>query len=248
METATTEIVFTEPVAAPLARRLARAASRCAYVQKDRDNAAQGYRYASAAAVLQKINEALAAEEIATTVRVELLSAAPTPSGKQTVVTVKVYVTYHGPDGDRLTTEGLGSGADSGDKAVMKAQTAAIKYAHLLAFNVSTGDDPEADEETDRAASGKARAPASKRPEPADATSASTRDDHFLAPLAVDASSPEKKSKRVAELATLFDAATTRAEIDTLARDASGLALAKDSPERKSLAERMNAAIKRVGG
>jgi DNA-directed RNA polymerase subunit M/transcription elongation factor TFIIS len=32
-----------------------------------------------------------------------------------------------------------------------KAQTQAKKYAWLLALNISTGDDPEADERTDRA-------------------------------------------------------------------------------------------------
>ena len=44
---------------------------------------------------------------------------------------------------------GIGSGQDSGDKAVMKAQTAAIKYAYMLSLSISTGDDPEADARTD---------------------------------------------------------------------------------------------------
>lgn len=47
----------------------------------------------------------------------------------------------------------MGSGQDSGDKAVMKAQTAAIKYAYLLSFAISTGDDPEADQRTDESSS-----------------------------------------------------------------------------------------------
>jgi hypothetical protein len=44
---------------------------------------------------------------------------------------------------------GLGSGQDVGDKAVMKAQTAAIKYAYLMSLAISTNDDPEADSRTD---------------------------------------------------------------------------------------------------
>lgn len=44
-----------------------------------------------------------------------------------------------------MSIVGLGSGQDSGDKAIMKAQTAAIKYAYLLSFAISTGDDPEND-------------------------------------------------------------------------------------------------------
>ncbi len=38
---------------------------------------------------------------------------------------------------------------DAGDKALMKAQTAAIKYAMARAFNISWGDDPEADPKVD---------------------------------------------------------------------------------------------------
>ena len=41
------------------------------------------------------------------------------------------------------------SGQDAGDKAVMKAQTAAIKYAYMLSLCIATGDDPEADSKTD---------------------------------------------------------------------------------------------------
>ena len=39
----------------------------------------------------------------------------------------------------------MGSGQDAADKAVMKAQTAAIKYAFMLSLCIATGDDPEAD-------------------------------------------------------------------------------------------------------
>ena len=63
--------------------------------------------------------------------------------------------------GETIQITGLGSGQDGGDKAVMKAQTAAIKYAYLLSFAISTGDDPEADCHTDEitAAPGKKTAP-----------------------------------------------------------------------------------------
>ena len=51
--------------------------------------------------------------------------------------------------GETVTLTGIGSGQDGGDKAVMKAQTAAIKYAYMLSLAISTGDDPEADGKTD---------------------------------------------------------------------------------------------------
>ena len=56
--------------------------------------------------------------------------------------------------GEQIKIKGLGSGQDAGDKSVMKAQTAAIKYAFLLSFAISTGDDPEADTHTDEVMNG----------------------------------------------------------------------------------------------
>lgn len=44
-----------------------------------------------------------------------------------------------------VTFEGLGSGQDAGDKAVMKANTAALKYAYIGGLNIAMSDDPEQD-------------------------------------------------------------------------------------------------------
>ncbi|WP_196595110.1 ERF family protein, partial [Pectinatus frisingensis] len=66
------------------------------------------------------------------------------------LATVKINITLIDRDSDEsITITGLGSGQDAGDKAVMKAQTAAIKYAYMLSFAIATGDDPEADSKTD---------------------------------------------------------------------------------------------------
>ena len=51
--------------------------------------------------------------------------------------------------GESIDLYGIGTGQDAGDKAVMKAETAAIKYAYLLSMAISTGDDPEADTDVD---------------------------------------------------------------------------------------------------
>lgn len=49
-----------------------------------------------------------------------------------------------------LMVQGIGSGADSGDKALMKAQTAAYREALKNAFCIPSGDqDPESDPELD---------------------------------------------------------------------------------------------------
>lgn len=134
-----------------LARKLAAIAGECAYVQKTGRNDFHKYRYATAADVLAKVNEAMLKHGVCSTADAEILSEHDN-AGNRTV-TAKVTLTLHDGDSDQtLTTAGIGCGQDKGDKAVMKAQTAAIKYAWMLALNISTGDDPEADEDTDKRA------------------------------------------------------------------------------------------------
>ena len=65
-------------------------------------------------------------------------------------VSVKVHI-IDSDSGESVDLFGIGSGQDAGDKAVMKAQTAAIKYAFMLSLCIATGDDPEADGKTDEA-------------------------------------------------------------------------------------------------
>jgi hypothetical protein len=145
-----------------LAARLTRVALACGYVQKDAANAFHKYRYASAAAVLAHVNTALAENGVA------VLSTSPSivsadGAGKERVVTVRMEVVVGcATDPARATFVGLGSGMDAGDKAVMKATTAALKYAWMGALNISTGDDPEADEDTDRRQNARGRSEGAK--------------------------------------------------------------------------------------
>jgi hypothetical protein len=55
-----------------------------------------------------------------------------------------------GETGETATIQSIGSGADAGDKASPKAQTNAMKYALLMGFLLSTGDDPEQHDTSDR--------------------------------------------------------------------------------------------------
>jgi hypothetical protein len=85
---------------------------------------------------------------------VEVLSEAEhaTKSGG-TMTTLTVRTTWTLVDaetGDTATVQSLGTGADSGDKASPKAQTNAMKYALLMGFLLSTGDDPEQHDTSDR--------------------------------------------------------------------------------------------------
>lgn len=152
-----------------LRTKVARIAAACAYVQKDGHNGHFNYKFASAANVLARVNEAMADQNVCSTADVEIVER----DGKN--VTVKLTITIHDGDSDEtLTTSGMGTGQDTGDKAVMKAETAAIKYAWMMALNISTGDDPEADQSTDRRST---RAPASRPSAPAAAPKVFTVED-----------------------------------------------------------------------
>ena len=128
-----------------LALKLSEVAAEVAYVQKDAKNDFHKYSYASAEAVLKKVNEALSTRGIAISSNAELINY---EAGNAIVrITVKFV---DGVTGEILAVQGLGQGQDKGDKAVMKANTAALKYVYANAFTISWGDDPEADAATDR--------------------------------------------------------------------------------------------------
>ena len=136
-----------------LVQKLADVMAEVGYVQKDATNEFHKYRYASAAAVLSKVNAALSSRGIAVSSMAELVAHDRIQGDKdkhKTIAVVKLTLIFN--DGtDALQIEGLGSGEDTGDKAVMKANTAALKYALANAFLISWGDDPEADPSTDGA-------------------------------------------------------------------------------------------------
>jgi hypothetical protein len=120
-------------------RDLAAVMAEVGYVQKDGKNDFHGYKYASAEAVLRKVNAALAAKGIAVGSSAEIVHH----DDACKMAVVKVTLHFH-RGACRVTVEGLGQGSDKGDKAVMKANTAALKYALANAFMISWGDDPEA--------------------------------------------------------------------------------------------------------
>lgn len=125
----------------------------CGYVQKLGKNDFHKYKYATAADVLEKVNAALVKNKLVSYAVPELLSFIDVTNQKGNIehlATVKMTVTIiDSESGESLQVIGLGSGQDSGDKAIMKAQTAALKYAWMLTLNISTGDDPEADSTVD---------------------------------------------------------------------------------------------------
>ncbi|HWQ20058.1 MAG TPA: ERF family protein [Methanotrichaceae archaeon] len=139
-----------------IASKLAKVMASCRYIQRDRRNDFLKYNYASAAAVLERVSLACAEQNLATFAVSRVLSQAEKTNRSgmaETLVTVQTEVTLIDCDsGEAITFTGLGSGQDVGDKAVAKAQTMALKYAWMTTLNISTGDDPEADEGVDERA------------------------------------------------------------------------------------------------
>lgn len=138
---------------AKIAKKLVAVMNDCCYVSKNGVNSFHHYKYATAEDVLQKVNEALTRNKLATVVHPNIASFSDVTNLKgntEHLATVIVKVSIiDSESGESVDLYGIGSGQDAGDKAVMKAQTVAIKYAYMMSLCIATGDDPEADINTD---------------------------------------------------------------------------------------------------
>jgi len=143
---------MTQPV--KLAAKIAKVMEAVGYVAKTGTNSAQGYKFVQASAVADKVREQLSKLNVSMTpTQVDVLSEGLTPSGKQSLLTLRfTWTLTDGDSGETISFQSVGTGADSGDKAAYKAATGALKYALLTGFLIPTGDDPEADTATDRVA------------------------------------------------------------------------------------------------
>jgi hypothetical protein len=143
------------PPLAKLASKLVRVMGGIGHIPKRGRNEFFGYDYATEADVADAVRTALVAEgvvmipSIADVREREVLTR---KNQKEIVTTVTLAVTFiDGDSGQTFTFQMAGAGQDGGDKGIMKAISAAMKYAQLKALSLPTGDDPEADEGTDRA-------------------------------------------------------------------------------------------------
>jgi hypothetical protein len=129
--------------------KLAEAAAAIGRLEKDKRNSHFGYDYLSEEAVKAAANRELTSRGLVPTeVLFEVLrdEQVQTKGGTANMVVVRVTIVV---DGCRW--QGLGAGSDSGDKAVMKAQTTALREAWKAGLIIASGHDPEADEATDTA-------------------------------------------------------------------------------------------------
>ncbi len=136
-----------------IAGKIVKIMEECSVVRKNGTNDFHHYKYTTSADVLEKVNAALVKNRVASIVLPEVIDSSDVVTSRgntEHLVTVKVTITLIDTEsGESIEIAGTGSGQDGGDKAVMKAQTAAIKYAYLLSLAISTNDDPEADSRTD---------------------------------------------------------------------------------------------------
>ena len=136
-----------------IAKKLVKVMQECSFVPKNGTNSYHNYKYATAEDVLSAVNKALAKYGIACIVIPTLESNIDVVNQKGNIehlATVSVHIQLiDSESGESVDLFGMGSGQDAADKAIMKAQTAAIKYAFMLSLCIATGDDPEADSGTD---------------------------------------------------------------------------------------------------
>ena len=137
-----------------ISKKLVRVMEECGFIAKNGKNTFHDYKYATSEDVMTKVNKTLVKYGICSLLMPEIDSIVDVKNLKgntEHLATVKVCVhLIDSESGESIDISGIGCGQDSGDKAVMKAQTAAIKYAYMLTLAIATGDDPEADVKTDK--------------------------------------------------------------------------------------------------
>src|SRR5262249_36188243 len=138
-----------------LAAKLAKVMGAIGHIPKRGRNDFFGYDYATEADVADAVRAALVAEGVVmipSVADVREREVLTRKNQKEVVTTVTMDVTFiDGDSGATFTFRMAGAGQDGGDKGIMKAISACVKYAQLKALSLPTGDDPEADDRTDRA-------------------------------------------------------------------------------------------------
>lgn len=112
-------------------------------ISKDRKNAQQGYQFRGIDDVYNALNGILAKHGLFMSAEVLDVKREERPSksgGTMAFVQTHVRYRFNAPDGSYVTTDSLGEGMDSGDKATAKAMSVAQKYALFQAFLIPTAD------------------------------------------------------------------------------------------------------------
>lgn len=147
-------------------------------IEKDGTNDFHKYKYASEKIIKERLHTALVKHGVVFYIVKAEQSVDTVAIKDKTERLTSTILTYRFCDvesGEYIEGQGIGQGQDPGDKGSYKAITGALKYILTTSFLIPTGDDPEADAETDRA-SAKAT-PAKPAPKKADTVTVSPDSD-----------------------------------------------------------------------
>ncbi len=132
-----------------LAKKLVAAMGEIDAVEKRGKNEKQGYAYVKATDVASTVRAVLVKHGVAfdyTCGDTERWEKTTNSGGTLFFVELKIAVTFTDMEtGDSKSVQGVGWGMDSGDKAIYKAMTGALKYAMRMNFLIPDELDPEND-------------------------------------------------------------------------------------------------------
>lgn len=138
-----------------LHRKLAEVAATIGHIPKRGRNEYLKYDYAMEADIVDAVRGGLAERHVM------LLPQILDVQREGTLTTLIMRYTFvDGDSGETFSCQWAGTGDDKGDKGAYKAITGATKYFLLKTFLMPTGDDPEADAETDKRAAKSGTPPA----------------------------------------------------------------------------------------
>ena len=126
------------------------------FIEKSGHNKSQNYDFLQAVAVIRAVRKQLIELRVYAEINFDFVGGPYTiarekaPNAPFSAINVKCSILFFDLDtGETSPASGLGGSADTGDKAIYKAQTGALKYALKNAFLIPDEADPEADESVD---------------------------------------------------------------------------------------------------
>lgn len=144
---------ITEPSNKDLFAALVLAQSKCRYIQMTGVNKDQGYKYASDEDIMKVVSPALSEAGLVAVPLTHRVTTTErtTKSGSKMLVAdiVSEYLIAH-TSGQSIVVQAVGSGQDTGDKAIYKAITGSLKYLYRAMFALPIGLDAEVATPEDR--------------------------------------------------------------------------------------------------
>lgn len=166
------------------------------WIEKRGHNSFFNYDYAMESDILDAIRSKLAVRQVFVQTLIKSVDTMDTgkTSGRSNekvfrTIVHTAHIFHDGETGEMLEINGYGVGEDTADKGAYKAMTGAMKYAMSKNFLISSGDDPELeeDEEDGKKKTKGAAQQGVKRTSEAPQAPAPTPDEEILEPI-IDAS------------------------------------------------------------